>query len=534
MLQYSFEQLVDLERVCSLLQAHHKVIGVCSAILDLEQNILVAEGWEDICTHFHRVHPVTCARCLESNEQITHRLHEVEGGYREIKCKNGLWDIAMPVIVGGRMVATFFIGQFFYDDEDVDEAFFRAQAAEFGFVEEPYIEALRRVPIFSRQQIRNILDFYRDLIQVLADSGLKKLKLVQEAKERKKAEKALTAREREFRSLAENLPDHVVRVDTCGRYLYLNPSHERILGGSARDYIGREFSERATELKAAIDRVAASGRAEYSIRQEVMVNGTLEIHSVSLVPEFDEEGRIISVLGIGRDMTDFYRMQETIAAREQEYRSLAESSPDHIIRYDREGRILYLNTALQRRLNLNAAEEVIGKRPNEVFPDGRFAPIEQAADCAIETGAIQTVELSVPLVEGEVRSDHILIIPERNVAGQIIGTIAFGRDISENKRIETELQNKNRELERFTYTVSHDLKRPLITISSFAGAICADLAAGRDDRVDKKLKRICNAADKMMTLLDDLLQLSRVGRVINPPKPVEASRYGVSGQRSHG
>ena len=126
MLQYSFEQLVDLERVCSLLQAHHKVIGVCSAILDLEQNILVAEGWEDICTHFHRVHPVTCARCLESNEQITHRLHEVEGDYREIKCKNGLWDIAMPINIGGSMVATFFIGQFFYDDEEVDEAFFRA------------------------------------------------------------------------------------------------------------------------------------------------------------------------------------------------------------------------------------------------------------------------------------------------------------------------------------------------------------------------------------------------------------------------
>ncbi len=172
-------------------------------------------------------------------------------------------------------------------------------------------------------------------------------------------------------------------------------------------------------------------------------------------------------------------------------------------------------------MGLSTADEVIGKRASEVWPDGRFARIEQAAYCAIATGAIQTVEVSVPVDEGKMRSDHILIIPERNAAGQIIGTIAFGRDISENKRIETELQNKNRELESFTYSVSHDLKSSLITIRGFAGAITADLAVGRKDRVDKDLQRICNAADKMMTLLDDLLQLSRVGRIINPPEPVD-------------
>ena len=439
MFEYNFEQLVDLDRVRSLLQTHHKITGVCSAILDLEQNILVAEGWEDICTRFHRVHSVTLARCLESNEAITHRLDEFAGEYRECKCKNGLWDIAMPIVIGGRMVATFFIGQFFYDDEEVDESFFRAQAAEFGFVEEPYIAALRRVPIFSREQIRNILDFYRDLIQVLAESGLKKLRLLQEAEERKKVEEALAAREREFRSLAENLPDSVARWDTNGRYLYLNPTLERALGVSAKDCIGQQSPERHTEVRAAVARVAASGRAEHSVRQEVMVGGASLLHDISLVPEFDEDGRVVSVLGIGRDLTDFYRMQETIAAREQEYRSLAESSPDHIIRYDREGRILYLNKALVQRLNLNAAEEVIGKRPSEIWPDGRFADIEQAAVRAMETGAIQTLDLSAPGVGGEVRSDHVLILPERDVTGQTIGSIAFGRDITERNKAEEQL-----------------------------------------------------------------------------------------------
>lgn len=81
-----------------------------------------------------------------------------------------------------------------------------------------------------------------------------------------------------------------------------------------------------------------------------------------------------------------------------------------------------------------------------------------------------------------------------------------------------DLENKNAELERFTYTVSHDLKSPLITIKGFAGAIAGDLEKGRNDRISSDLKRIENASEKMEELLEGLLELSRIGRVVNPPE----------------
>jgi signal transduction histidine kinase len=84
-----------------------------------------------------------------------------------------------------------------------------------------------------------------------------------------------------------------------------------------------------------------------------------------------------------------------------------------------------------------------------------------------------------------------------------------------------DLAAKNAELERFTYTVSHDLKSPLVTIRGFAGLAATDLAAGNSARVRQDLGRIVAAADKMHRLLDDLLELSRVGRVVHPPEDVQ-------------
>jgi signal transduction histidine kinase len=91
---------------------------------------------------------------------------------------------------------------------------------------------------------------------------------------------------------------------------------------------------------------------------------------------------------------------------------------------------------------------------------------------------------------------------------------------SEREALIGELESKNVELERFSYTVSHDLKSPLITIRGFLGLLAKDLEDGRHDRVAGDLERIKGAADSMERLLDELLKLSRIGRVANPPERV--------------
>jgi signal transduction histidine kinase len=101
---------------------------------------------------------------------------------------------------------------------------------------------------------------------------------------------------------------------------------------------------------------------------------------------------------------------------------------------------------------------------------------------------------------------------------QLANTInQLEQEIKERKNISSELENQNAELERFAYTVSHDLKTPLVTIKGFLGFLDKDILTKDMTRVKSDIESINSATDTMSALLDDLLELSRIGRVMGNP-----------------
>jgi len=106
------------------------------------------------------------------------------------------------------------------------------------------------------------------------------------------------------------------------------------------------------------------------------------------------------------------------------------------------------------------------------------------------------------------------------MAGTTVDITARKDAEAEREHLIRELAEKNTELEQFTYTVSHDLKAPLITIKGFLGFLGEDVRSGNKKRVDSDITRINEAVDKMQRLLGELLELSRVGRMMNTPESI--------------
>ncbi len=206
---------------------------------------------------------------------------------------------------------------------------------------------------------------------------------------------------------------------------------------------------------------------------------------------------------------------EALRESEARYRLLIEESPEGILILDGDGKILLANPFACRILGYEESELIGRFGPSLVNPDDitrRPMPLD-----ALLAGETIRMERTIICKDGRpltVTSSNRLMPDGRF---QYIF-----QDISKEKQAEAErealiheLEDKNAELERFTYTVSHDLKSPLVTIRGFLGYLEEDVKKGNQEKMQDDMRRIANATERMNRLLKDLLELSRIGRLMN-------------------
>lgn len=261
--------------------------------------------------------------------------------------------------------------------------------------------------------------------------------------EQKRMESALEAREREFRSLAKNHPDNIARWDTDGRYLYINPVHERTLGKSAAQVIGTFLSDEHAAVKAAITQVAITGE-QITVSQTVPAQDeSLEYHEVAITPERDLSGKIVSILGIGRNVTERKRQEEVVREREAFLDSLLKAIPIPVFYKNTDGIYLGVNKAYETFFG-TTPEQFVGKSVFDIHPK-ELAEIYHAKDTEVfeSKAEIQQYETQLKHTNGML---HDIIFSKAaffDNQGDVKGLIGAVLDITERKRSEEALKSQS-------------------------------------------------------------------------------------------
>jgi diguanylate cyclase (GGDEF)-like protein/PAS domain S-box-containing protein len=330
---------IDFNRVNSLLEDFNSITGFVTAIIDLEGNILSKSGWREICTKFHRVNPLTNKNCIASDTILANK--SKSNNYNTYKCHNGLYDVAVPIIIEEEHVANLFTGQFFY--EKPDESFFINQANKYGFDETAYLKALKKVPIVTKKEVKTIMKYLLNITQIIIDLTTDKMK--------QENSKIL------LESSLESPKDIYIRaIDKDYKYLYFNQAQKKLM---------KSVYDIDIEIGMSIDQINASEIEKINAKKnydlallgkshtiiEKIGDKQARYFEIFYNPIYANDNEIIGVTAYEKEVTEIKIINDKLKESENRYRELINNLEAGIIVHGGDTSIIYAN---------KKAEEILG------------------------------------------------------------------------------------------------------------------------------------------------------------------------------
>jgi PAS domain S-box-containing protein len=496
---YRLQDLIDLDHFQHLQDRLNNIYSFPSAIIDNDGHILTATAWQEVCTQFHRKNPECERDCIHSDRYILEHLHEANPAVT-YRCPRGLVDNATPIIIDGVHYGNFFTGQFFLEPPNLE--FFRAQARQFGFDEEAYLDAVRRVPVWKKEQLDHYLFFIKGLIAVIAESGLKTLR---EIETRQQIEDSIDRADTILREMHDGF--WIADTSPRGMLVDANDAMCRMLGYTREELIGMSVANVVVDdspevVAERIRTMMISGSAQFESRFRRKDGSIFDVQvSITYLPKRQ------LFFCFHRDITEQKRASEAVRESEQRFRSLVESAPDAVY-VQSGGRFVYLNPTACKLFGVARPEELLGKDLMErVAPEFRGA-IRERIQRQKETGQ------PAPLMEQEYLRVDGSRVPVETTAMYIRyegldAHLVYVRDITDRRRLAEQYRQaqKMESVGRLAAGVAHDFNNQLTVIRAYCDLLMADVKP--ESPLWNPLMEIRRASDRAKSTTSHLLSFSR-------------------------
>lgn len=374
--------------------------------------------------------------------------------------------------------------------------------------------ALQQAELYRSLQVTNnllskeIQDRLQAEIELLQSNALLEMRVAERTA-------ALYQSQQEFLSLAENSPNIIGRLDRQMRYLYINSAIEKLTGIPAQAFIGktgREMGipeENLALQEAAVTKLLETGNSQsYEIGYLLPTSKEREYYRVYIVPEYNHDGEITTMLIIFQDITPNKLKEIAVQEINQRWQSLLDNVRLIVVGLTAQGLVEYVNPFFLEITGYKFAE-VIGQDwfynflPQIDQEKLKQTFIDALANDAIFNNFPRYYQNPIITRAGEERMIAWNNTPLRNPNNKIIGTISIGEDITDKLKVD-KIKGE------FISIVSHELRTPLSSIRGALGLLASGVLDEKPDTAKHMLNIAVADTERLVRLVNDILDLERL------------------------
>jgi PAS domain S-box-containing protein len=357
--------IIDAPETQALMDDLYRLAGLKMSIIDLKGRVLVDVGWQDICSKFHRAHPETREKCYESDTDLT--VGVSPGEFRTYRCRNNMWHLVTPIMVGGRHMGNLFMGQFFFDNEQLDYDLFRSQASRYGFPEEEYIASLEAVPRHSKEWVNMGKAVFLRLTDMFSKLSYANIKLARSLTERDRLTETLRESEARLKLAMDLAKLGAWEYDISTGLFSFDDQFYALYGTTAEQEGGTLMSAEVYARKfipPEESAIVANGIAEVQANSYMQLehriiraDGMERFIVVRAEAVFDQQGSFVKIRGANQDITERKRAEEELRESRAKYQAIVDNFEGLIYICSQDYRVEFMNRKLIERTGYDATGE---------------------------------------------------------------------------------------------------------------------------------------------------------------------------------